>query len=198
MMTCVRTRLCRRWTILCRVLEFIGEDSQTLCIVEQHGSGSTLPAALLWLEALYRIREKWAYCFTMSVVQWGLNSTQRSEAAHSAIKRGRTLADNYLVRCVESAIDYNADARRRKEIDKARRQLKQFGDKSLQCSDISGLQGKVTPYGIDLVKAQMAQILRYIASAIDGQYDEYGCQKFLIQFVEDSNIDQSTIVTRKP
>ena len=74
-------------------------------LVEQHGSGSTLPAALLWLETLYMIREKWAYCFTMAVVQWGLNSTQRSEAAHSAIKRGRTLAGSSLVRCVETAID---------------------------------------------------------------------------------------------
>ena len=166
--------------------------------VEQHGIGSTLPAALLWLESLYRIREKWAYCFAMAVIQWGINSTQRSESAHSAIKRGRSLAGNSLVRCIEAAIDYNADARCRKEVDDARRRLKQWADKALDAPEIRALHGQLTPYGMDLVKAQMAQILRYTATPIEGEYDEYGCQLFLVQFEGDSNIEETHVLPIDP
>ena len=51
---------------------------------------------------------------------------------------------------------------------------------------------------MDLVKAQMAQILRYTATPIEGEYDEYGCQLFLVQFEEDSNIEETHVLPIDP
>ena len=60
-------------------------------IIQQDGSGSTKEAALTWLaEDLYAKRFQWAAVFTWSNLTFGLHSTQRSEAIHSAINQAQT------------------------------------------------------------------------------------------------------------
>ena len=159
--------------------------------IKQHGTGSTLDQVGVWLDSLYKMRHKWAYCFCLSVINWGVNSTQRSEAANSAFKRGRQMGGYSLTRCITIAVDYNRDARYRKEEDAVRLRLKQVGTSAFQSDQIKALHGSVTPYGMDLILAQMAQIMRYAHEEITGCYDDHGNQEFWVYIESESELDVS-------
>ena len=174
------------------VVTFAKEWHTLTQFVQEHGSGSTLEKAVAWMETLYSKRHKWAYCHIMAVIIWGVNSTQRSEAANSAYKRGRILAGYSLVRCLEVAIEYNRDSRFRKEVDAVRSRLKHIGQQALQSPEVTSLHGKVTPYGLDLIAAQMSQMLRYTAEPIVDEFDEYGDSLFTVTFLP-GNLDTADL-----
>ena len=81
------------------------------------------------------------------------------------------MAGYNLLACRDQAVEYNRDARARKEVDAARLRIRQVGSSALQSEEVQTLQGKLTPYGLELVAAQMAQILHYKADAIPEKYE---------------------------
>jgi hypothetical protein len=176
------------------IVTFGTQWRQLVEFVQTHGSGSTLELAIIWLESLYENRHKWAACYTYAVILWGINSTQRSEAANSAIKSGRQMGGFSLVKCVSSAVDYNSDARYRKEEDAVRRRLKQVGSSALNSELIRSLHGAVTPYGLDLIAAQMAQIMRYSAYICgDDDVDEHNNRYFWVAAETDNELDSNAL-----
>ena len=141
-------------------------------MVKEHANGTTVDLAIVWLLKLYEIRQKWAACFTWGVLTWGLHSTQRSEAIHSAIKRRRRLVGFHMVRLVEKLTEYNSSTRLSKSVDDIRSSLRHFAEAALQDPEIQDIQEKITPYAYDLLKAQASQTLRYqYVDEIAGQYE---------------------------
>ena len=142
-----------------------------VALVKEHASGTTVDLAITWLLKLYSIRQKWAACFTWAVLTWGLHSTQRGEAIHSAIKRRRALVGFHMVRLVEKLTEYNLSTRLSKSVDDIRSSLRHFAEAAIQDPEIQALQEKVTPYAYDLIRAQASQTLRYqYVDEIAGQY----------------------------
>ena len=129
--------------------------------IEKEGRGSTKKHVLDWLETHFNQRkEMWAYCYTWFHCSWGVHSTQRSESANSQLKRRRALANRSLLALCDQIQELNLDMRHRKEVDEVRLHLRQVGA-TLTAPELNGLVGKVTPYGLELIRAQTAQDRNY-------------------------------------
>jgi hypothetical protein len=169
---------------------FDGEWEQLVNLVDEEGHGSTKEEGMRFLTRLYSLRSKWAACFTWGRYTWGLNSTQRSEAVHSAIKRRRIMANYQLVKLIEFIVDYNNNARERRNVDDVRKALVQVAKSAsaprwvacLGPADEGGEEGepehKLTTYGYELLMSQMGQALHYRIEGTDATLD--GCQVYIL------------------
>jgi hypothetical protein len=138
-------------------------------LVQTHGQGSTKEDVLRWLDtSLYQRKEMWVACYTWGTRTWGCHSTQRCESANAQLKRRRVLANFSLLRLVHGIEDLNDDVRHRKEVDAVRQRLQHLKPAaSLQSPALTELGKKVTPYGMELIRAQMSRILLYSFSETD-------------------------------
>ena len=154
-------------------------------LVESEGTGSTKDAALKFLDSLYQRRVQWAACFTWINTTWGLNSTQRSEAIHSAIKKRRSMANYQLTRLVTYLIDYNCTARDRKAVDQVRKAICQLHNLQMLPKEVKllgpGTDPKLTAYGFDLLVAQSSQALNYDVEEVEGRVMN-GCQVYKVTY----------------
>ena len=150
-------------------------------VVEEDAVGSTKDAGLSFLQKLFDNRRKWAACYTWNHTTWGVNSTQRAEAIHSAIKRKRSLANFALVKLIEMLLQHNRDARHRKAVDEVRQRINQVGKNATVPPWVEEIQSKVTPYAYELVLAQIAQALKY--ETIDTGLQIDGCQVYEVKRV---------------
>ena len=133
-----------------------------LQFVDTHGQGTTKQDVLVWLDrSLYCRKEMWVACYTWAHMTWGCHSTQRAESANAQLKRRRALANYSLLRLVENIEDMNDDVRYRKEVDAVRQRLKHLSSAAIQSPELTELGKKVTPYGMELIRAQMSRILLY-------------------------------------
>ena len=140
---------------------FVAEfQAKVIDFVREHGRGSTRDNALRWLESLLERRHQWAATYTWRHCSWGIHSTQRSEAVHSAIKRTR-LANSLGVRLLAKLTEYNADAHRRKDIDNVRKGIRNVDNDVAFPPCITDLRDSLTPYGYELLLAQAAQVMHY-------------------------------------
>ena len=154
-------------------------------LVEDEATGSTKAAALKFLETLYQRRAQWAACFTWIHTTWGLNSTQRSEAIHSAIKKRRSMANYQLTRLVTYLVDYNCTARDRKAVDQVRKAICQLQNLQMLPKEVKmlgpGTDPKLTAYGFDLLVAQTSQALNYDVVEVEDHMVN-GCQVYKVTY----------------
>ena len=132
-------------------------------LIREHASGDTQVAALAWLDDLYRKRKKWAAAWTWSFRTWGIHSTQRSEAIHSAVKSRKSLANMVVTKLVQGLVKYNVEAREKKHMESFRLHLRQLATQLTLEPEVSSLQsnGHLVPYAYDLLAAQASQALQY-------------------------------------
>ena len=124
-------------------------------------SGSTKGQAILWLESLYSRRTRWMAALTWSITSWGVHSTQRAEAIHSALKSAK-LKNTSCVNLLQKIIEYNQLSRARKEVDAIRRHLQNTAKLTPHVPVLlHELQGKLTAYAFDLVMSQFALSIGY-------------------------------------
>jgi hypothetical protein len=158
-------------------------------LVDEKAHGSTKDAGLRFLRSLYASRHKWAACFTWSRITWGLNSTQRAEAIHSAIKRRKSLANFSMVTLIEMLVNYNNESRDRRAVDEVRRRITQVANGASVPEWINAVTNRtpanITPYACELLFAQTAQALKY--KFIDTGHTVGGCEVF--EVVRDSSVD---------
>ena len=137
------------------------EHVETVC------SGSTKGDALVWLESLYARRAKWMATLTWSITSWGVHSTQRAEAIHSALK-SRKLKNASCVTLLQELIEYNTSSRTRKEVDAIRQHLQQAARLTPNVPALlNELQVKLTAYAFELVMSQFALSIGYNSSPTD-------------------------------
>ena len=128
---------------------------------------------LKWLlTTLYDRREKWAACFTWSTCSWGAHSTQRSESWN----RGTKLDVNKhtMVTDLCKVLDKkNKVARDDRIVHDIRARIRLS---SSMPNDVAAyllpVVNKLTPYAVDLLKAQLAQSTHY-ASGKDALNDNF-------------------------
>ena len=130
-------------------------------MIERIGHGSTKTGALDWLTTLYDRRHKWAATFTWRLLTWGLHSTQRSEAIHSAIKRRKLLAGMNLSRLTSHLVEYNQEARANRAVETYRLSLRQLAASAITFPEVVSVRNQITPYAYELLLAQLAQALSY-------------------------------------
>ena len=170
------------------VKTFETEWKRLMDVVQTEGSGSTKEKGVAFLDRLYAKRFAWAACFTWSSVTWGINSTQRSEAIHSAIKKRKNLANFMMTRIIEFMIKYNIEARDRRTIDDVRRSMQQASKSASLPKFVRELgprtretdngPQKLSTYGYELLMAQTAQAMQYEITPTTFSVDS--CQVFRV------------------
>lgn len=156
---------------------------QLVRIIEDEGSGSTKEEVCKWLDThLYQRKEMWAYCFTWSHRSWGVHSTQRAEATNSALKSRRRLANQSLARLCDQILDLNLDARFRKELDQVRLHLRQIGASLASAPLLADVVDNITPYALELVRAQMVQDRSYSYRRSQEECDSQGRALYLVEY----------------
>lgn len=132
--------------------------------------------ALDWLETLYNRKEQWCARFVWSSCTYGIHSTQRAEAAHSALKNSFSSRQQRIVELIDQIDMYNEHSRDRKQILSQVMEKKQsLSDKHL-CALISFFEDKVNPYAFTLLLGQHALAMKYKSSreVTDLEYEEAG------------------------
>ena len=156
-------------------------------LVEREAVGSTKEAGLRFLDNLKASKHKWAACFTWAKSTWGVNSTQRAEAIHSAIKRSKALANFSLVDLVTRLVCYNAEVRDRRAVDEVRRRLAQIpnaGSAPVWIQSVGSREHpKITPYANELLLAQTSQALLYKFTATG--YTSHRCEVYEVKREDD-------------
>jgi hypothetical protein len=121
--------------------------------------------ALAWLAALKTRAQRWAARYTWTHFKAGCDSTQRIEAVHSAIKRFLT-ASMLLTDLVQRLDDYGADVAARAETRAYR--FKTLAAEANSRNPFSmSLEDHITPYALDIVRAQLRQSESYRSTPID-------------------------------
>ena len=120
--------------------------------------------AVAWLNnTFYAKREQWAARFTWSLTTWGVHSTQRAEAIHSAIKRFLT-GSHLLVDLLKELVEYSKKSRDDRDVDMVRRSILNAARVGHEIPVVSSLAEKVTPFAYNLVRAQGALAMQYTTS----------------------------------
>jgi len=137
-------------------------------MVRSEGVGHDLEHQLDWLEHFGSRHRKWAARFTWATLTWGIHSTQRAEAIHSALKR--FLFHSMLVSQLVMKVDeYNMKARAMDVVSDVRKAAK------AKDSDVPHLiaecKSYLRPYAYDMLLAQFRQATVYSATA-DGDPEE--------------------------
>ena len=140
------------------------EDWAALIAIFTQDTAASAPrsTALVWLAALSARRESWAARWTWSRFTAGCDSTQRTEAVNSAVK-GYTTASMLLVKLLAALDSYNVSVQQRattRQFSLARR--------AEQCPPsplLESINGFVTPYAAQLVRAQFVDAFTYASVA---------------------------------
>ena len=136
---------------------FVTLVQTTSCVREE-----TTAAQVKWLEdTMYTKRHKWAARFTWSTTTWGVHSTQRAEALHSAIKRFLR-AHMLLVTLVRALVQYNLTSRTVKQVDMVRKSLQHATQAVLPV--VFALRDVITPFAYELVLSQASLATLYHVS----------------------------------
>ena len=174
------------WITTCVVpcqKDFDSYWDEMVTLIFQHAAGTTVDGAKVWLSKLHSIRKKWAASFTWGVLTWGLHSTQRSEAIHSAIKRRRALVGFHLVNLTHNLVDYNVATRLARDVDNIRSSLKHLSQSAVQDPETEAVREQITPYAFDLLRSQVSQALRYeYLDEVAGQHE--GADVYFVRPVE--------------
>ena len=111
----------------------------------------------------------------------GVQSTQRAESIHSAIKK-KTSASGLLTQLGETLLKYASGSEIRGETRKARDILvhaaRSFGNHAGHMVAIQSLEGKISTHAMELLKAQQAQAMAY---TITEGLDLNGTQTYVVQ-----------------
>jgi hypothetical protein len=111
--------------------------------------GATKGAVRVWLEQLYSRRGQWMAAITWKYTTWGVHSTQRSEAVHSALK-SRKLKNLAATVLVDEMTGYNEHSRSKRDVDAVRKSLRHVANLSGVPAFLLPLQSTLTPYAWDL------------------------------------------------
>jgi hypothetical protein len=116
-----------------------------------------------WLAALAEKREQWAACWTYKCLTYGLHSTQRIEAVHSAVQQ--YCKKSMLVTKLREELDRHAEsAGSRSETTAIRNALKNSNRDHAFHPRVTDLQWIVSPHAYSLLLAQAAQTEKYDAT----------------------------------
>ena len=113
-----------------------------------------------WLERLKNKKSQWAARFTWSVFTYGIDSTQRAEAVHSAVK-GFLHASMQLTDLVSQLDRYVLDFDNDREMREIRLALNQATNRYNKMPIIEQLEGVLTGYALRLLRAQASLLLMY-------------------------------------
>ena len=146
-------------------------------------NGSTQGDVQLWLENLWTKRSQWMAVLTWGTATWGVHSTQRAEAVHSALKRQR-LKNVSCIKLIDAMVEYNQVSRYRKETDEVRSQLRTTANICNIPSLLQPLQSTLTPYAFELVMAQFALSVSYKSTLLQDteDFDALGVEEYLVQY----------------
>ena len=125
-----------------------------------------------WLENLGERSKQWAARFVFQHCTFGMHSSQRSEAIHSAIKKNVTKANHLLVACIQAMEEYNTDARCRHAVEAEILRLKTKRQAIHSCAAVQSLQDILTPYAFKLVLIQQELLLQYKATSATYNTDD--------------------------
>ena len=119
--------------------------------------------AVEWLRSLGTMASKWAARYVWQKCTWGIHSTQRSEAFHSAIKR--FLRPSMLVTDLWRHFEqYNQDSREMKLL-----QMLRLGDgQKAESALMVEVKGCVTPFAYELLERQWNESKKYVAGFPSG------------------------------
>jgi hypothetical protein len=134
------------------------DDFMELFTNSANVSGKDYDDQLKWLEGLRALAPQWAARYVWSVCTWGIHSTQRAEAFHSAIK-GFLKAGMLAGKLVSELEEYNDDSRSNKDVVALRLGWKQTSPTSL----LASVQGRVTPFAFQLLLSQYKESTKYKA-----------------------------------
>lgn len=147
-----------------RTQAFFVDDWDVLCqfVLDNVPAGDKRDKAIVWLEWIGSRAEKWAARYTWGIRSWGIHSTQRAEAIQRVIKiyvRSTSRVTDMLNRIIEN----NDNARHQKQIDEIRHAMRQCqAGIGLQMPDYVQRRAQtLTPYGVELICAQMSRQLLY-------------------------------------
>ena len=127
------------------------------------GNTSVRQEELAWLSSLGERGQNFAYRFTWSRRTWGVNSTARSEAIHSAIKQ-KAMHNLLLTDLVKQLEEHNESQHLRNAMAAAARHHRNEKSAELVPPLIIPFAKEITPRAFDLLKEQAKQAMFYIVS----------------------------------
>ena len=158
--------------------------------------GASKRTVQLWLGDLHMRRRKWMAVFTWGHTTWGVHSTQRAEAVHSALA-GRKLKNLSAVNLIDEMNAYNAQSRGRRELDDVRKRLRQLAGAFSIPPLLAGLQLVLTPHAFDLLMTQFNMSIKYkSAPAPDCDPNDPVAEYHVVQYTGETKIDNFTPVAR--
>jgi hypothetical protein len=160
------------------VSTFDGEWAALLAPLKAGTSSPPKTAALDWLESLYARRERWAARWTFRTLTYGMHSTQRGEAVHSALARFCS-ASMLLTDLVDRLDTYGDGVAVRSETKDALRCLRLLSRQSRGTVSplLISLGRLICPYAHALVEAQEVQSSQYVVQSC-------GEEKFTVRRVD--------------
>ena len=158
--------------------------------------GASKGTVQLWLTDLHMRRRKWMAVFTWAHTTWGVHSTQRAEAVHSALA-SRQLKNLSAVNLIDEMNAYNAQSRGRREVDDVRKRLRQLAGAFAIPPLLKGLELILTPHAFELLMTQFNMSLKYkSAPAPDCDTNDPVPEYYVVQYAEKTTIDNFTPVAR--
>jgi len=129
--------------------------------------------AVDWMHGLYEKRAKWAAAWTWGHFSAGMHSTQRCESVHKHFKT-HLMANNLLIALGKEIVAFNKNNRERNKGKMERRRIQQQANTGgLLPPGVAALAGTITPFALDIVRAQAAQINRYAYLVEVCKYDPH-------------------------
>ena len=118
----------------------------------------------------------------LNVLQLGVQSTQRAESIHSAIKK-HTSASGLLVQLGQTLITYANGAELKHETKRARDILvaaaRSFSNQSGHMPAVQHMDGRISGFAMDIVRAQQAQAMAYMVA--EGVVLGNGVKTYILQ-----------------
>jgi hypothetical protein len=143
------------------VLDFQKDWSDMISLVKKTATkGANVDKAVAWLEGLGKIAQKWVARYTWATLTYGIHSTQRAEAIHSAIKKWLR-ASTSLRSLVAYLVQYNIESRTRKAAKGVTLALRQAAAEYSTLPVVEAVRGKINAVALDMLLQQASQALEY-------------------------------------
>jgi len=169
--------------------------------IDLHSSGFQ-PKHRNWLEHKLETKEQWAACYTWRHRTYGVHSTQRAEAIHSAINQF-CFKFARIMTITQQLESLSADQHLKTEMDRLESEFKSLIIRETNSPLVGALCRKLTPFAKRILLAQAALMLSYSAHLILSlpRQEKKGLCPHTIKYVEtqlsEIPLDDSKLARRR-
>jgi hypothetical protein len=153
--------------------------------IEQHSTSGITPDVRKWLNGKLDIKMQWAACYTWQHRTYGVHSTQRAEAIHSAINQFCNKFHRIMV-IVQDLENLSSQHHMVSEYNRLNAEFKKRDRLESNLPLVAALCKMLTPYAARILLAQSFLLLSYEVHPIEGCSEQQSLENlaFSLRYVE--------------